>query len=221
MSYLFSEADKSLLNDRGNVDVEKLNDVQKEVYENSQLEADPTLTRLSKDGSIVAKYKIQVLFNHLRTDRGVAPCLLTFWRSAGHLNEDNDDLLYVCKYEKDARLGCGMPFLEESRGALVNGTPMHLFDCKNCKRYVNRNTVCTDIFLKLPADKLAPIVYKYFRALNSDADIYVKHFKYDTRKEDYSDWKGEYSIYPITRIIKDASISSAQTIKNIESFLRA
>jgi hypothetical protein len=219
MSYLFSEANKRLLKSDNTIDKSLLNDEQREVYENSQLEADPTLVRLGT--SLVATYKIQIMFDYQRTGKNVVPCLISFWRSSGKLSEDNDSLLYVCKYEKDPRLGCGMPFLSESRGALVNGTPMQLFECTHCKRYVNRATVCNDVVYKLPAEKLAPIVYKYFRALNSDADIYLKHFKSNTIKEDYTELKNEYSIYPLARLIKDASLGSSQTIKNIEAFLRA
>jgi hypothetical protein len=87
------------------------------------------------------------------------------------------------------------------------------------------------ILYNLPTSVIAENVYKLFRKLDGNADIYIKHAKNDIRKITEMGDKGlrdmqkiederDMVIYPLKHILKDATTDSS-IIKKIEHFLRA
>jgi hypothetical protein len=224
MSILFSEADKSLLNKDKTININKLSPEQQQVLEYSRKDPDETMMNLSKP--LTASYKIQVVFDSEKSQKNLTPCILTCWESSGHLSEHNDKILYLCRSNKDASLGCGYPFLEDPKHCFVNGIPTRLFVCKNCPkvnneyRLINPNKAVTDVFLRMPYKKLAEVIYDYFRKLNGDADIYIKNFKFKYRDTSSLLGEKEFVIYRLADIIRDSSNDSL-ILKKIEGFLTA
>lgn len=222
MSILFSEAATQFYDNNKRFKKELLTQEQQEVLDLANNPVKSEMNKIIEDNK-AAKYKIQITFNHKRKNWQTTPCTLTCWESAGNLNEDNDKILFLCRAEKDPRLGCGFPFLEEPKRCLINGFPTRVFECKNCPkkdndyRLILATAVSQIVYFNLPPKKLALKIYDYFRKLESNADIYIKYFKDDFRGGVLTD-NADFVIYPLERIIKD-STNNSLVLKNIETFL--
>lgn len=224
MSVLFNEADKAF-------NPKNLTGKAKEIYEASQKGLDPDYQpdQETKDalGSFdrPAKYKIEVVLSTDRRRIGPSACMITIFKSGGALHGGGDELMYTCRNEKDRDMGCGKILKGDVWMGTINNQIVTAYFCKTCKKYVNRELLGSSIFYKLPVKTIAENIYKFFRELDSDADIYLKHIKVDVRKSAESPkdmakvpTKMEYAIYTVQNIMKDAG-NNSQIVKKIEDFI--
>lgn len=230
MSKIFSECDK-------NFNPEELDAKSKMVLEASKLAADATY-KVEDDlqkvisGEKPAKYKIEILLPPSRKTNEATACAVTMFISGGKLHGGGDELLYLCRSEKDAKVGCG----DVLKGPLmiaqgVNGGMSSVYYCDKCKKHVNRELCASTILYKLPINKIAENVYRIFRQLDSNADIYLKYQKTDIREATRLAQEGkvdalqqiptkmEYAIYTLKNILKDAA-NDSQIISKITTFLK-
>lgn len=225
MSVLFNEADKAFR-------PENLTGKAKEVYEASQKGMDPnyspdkeTKDALGTDLNRPAKYKIEVVLSTDRNKIGPSACMITIFKSGGALHGGGDELMYTCRSEKDRDMGCGKILKGDVWMGMSGNQIVTAYHCPTCKKYVNRELLGSSTFYKLPVKKIAENIYKFFRELDSDADIYLKHIKVDVRKsmENRKEMakvptKMEYAIYTVQNIMKDAG-NNSQILKKIEDFI--
>lgn len=221
MSIFFSEADPKLWNERTRqIDRSKLTPAQQHILDNSNKEIDPEMKKVVLDSAgIQAQYQIHVMFDDKRRTADLTHCLITCWRG--------DELLYLCRHQNDPTWGCGMPFLEPPKAAIIDGgIPIKVYQCRNCPtkdnryRLVRANVVSSFALYKLPAKRISEVVYDYFRALNRNTDILVKHIKTSYEEGPYTKRDGDYVLYPLRNIIKDTN-NDSMVLKKIEQFLSA
>lgn len=219
MSIIFSEADKHF-------NLSNLDPKSREIL-NASREQD----KVSKEeldnlyGERPAKYKIEVIFPPRRKHNEAVACAVTLFKSGKKLHGGGDELIYVCRNERDATIGCGSPLKENPLIGTVDGGVVTVFHCATCNKYVNRELLASTILYKLPVKTIAKNIYNLFRKLDSDADIYLKHMKADIREASLSKGKMEeiptqveYAIYTLKSILKDTA-NNSQIVKKIEDFL--
>jgi hypothetical protein len=224
MGIIFSEADR-------NFNPDKLDSKARAVWEASQTANDPNYLPDEKLKDIIydedrAKYKIEIVFPPRRKRNEAIACAITTFKSGGKLHGGGDELLYVCRNEKDATIGCGSVLKDPPLLGMVDGGYITVYYCAKCNKHVNRELLASTFLYKLPVKTLAQNVYKFFRQLDSNADIYLKHMKVDIReaakiggdKMINVPQKMEYSIYTLKSIVKDA-FTEGQIVKNITNFL--
>ena len=224
MSILFNEADKTFR-------PKNLTGKAKEVYEASKKGLDPNYEPEEEVKSALgssnkpAKYKIEVVLTTDRKTAGVSACMITLFRSGGALHGGGDELMYLCRNEKNRDMGCGSILKGKAMIGTVGNQIVTVYYCKKCKKHVNRELLGSSVFYKLPIKTLAENIYNLFRELDSDADIYMKHIRVDVRKgiEDKNlmramQSKIEYAIYTVNNIMKDVT-NGSQVLKKIEGFI--
>ena len=188
--------------------------------------ADPTVHR--------GMYKIEIHFGSNRTTQE-AKGLMICWEHGAALNGDGDIQMLFCGYDE-----CARPFkVANARGSLAM--------CPFCERKMWRSQYDKTNFWKdAPQAKHLPFAYtikgwprkptrwianllvKYFRLLDSDADIYLKYHPSDIRIEahkgrpDYDkvrNMRGLH-VYPVHRILADTA-HGADLGKRFLAFIRA
>jgi hypothetical protein len=174
-----------------------------------------------------AKYKIEVMFRHTRGTTGLIDGTLGIWESGTKLNGDGDAKAYFC------------PSVERGRGtctALIPDTSAGFgyLTCASCGVSWKEKEVYGEVFFKLPYEKWAEVLVKYYALCGHNADIYMKYPKHDVRKvaaaEQAKQLHGrEYErlrkekvlyIYPLRNIIKDTS-AGATLYDRFKAFLQA
>lgn len=227
MSVVFSEVDKTF-------NKSSLNTKERFVYDASQNAADPNYVigeelkkLLTPEDLEKAKYKIEVIFPPSRKNVNVTACAVTTFKSGKKLHGGGDELLYLCRNEKDAKIGCGNVLKGDLMLSQGHDGPSSVYYCEKCKKYVNRELCASTLLYKLPIKTIAANIYKLFRQLDSNADIYLKYTRSDIRAANSSPQKmaqlptkTEYAIYTLKNIIKDTS-NDSQVINKIEAFLKA
>ena len=221
MSVIFSEADKFF-------DMNSLDEKSKEVLYASRAQDEVPQEALDDlRGELRAKYKIEVILPPRRKVNEAIACAVTAFKSGGQLHGGGDELLYVCRNEKDATIGCGSVLKGNPLVGTVDGGLVTVFYCDKCQKYVNRELLASTFLYKLPLKKLAENIYRLFRQLDSNADIYLKHMKTDIRNATLDrkqmtevPKKMEYAIYTLKNIVKDTS-NDSQVLHKIETFLKA
>lgn len=221
MSILFDEFNK-------NFDPKVLTPNQMAMLRASKAEADPEEVKVLEDSrGIIAKYRIEVIYDYRRKKSDTCPCLINVYKSNGKLDLDLDTPLFFCSSEENPMYGCGSVLTEEEQEAqLEDGTYMTVLWCKKCQKYVNRLILCSSIFINQTPMIIAEKVYKLFRELDSNSDIVVKYFKRDIKKsnEGWGDKletardQRERAIYTLKSILKDIG-DSGLIIKKIKDFL--
>lgn len=162
-----------------------------------------------------AKYKIEVMFRHTRRSTGLIDGMLSIWESGTKLSGEGDSKVYFCPQRSLKKGECEaiLPDVSNGFGHLV---------CPSCGSRWNEDQVFGEIFFKLPYEKWAEVLVRYYARTGHNADVYLKYPKHDVRKiaaneqakqlggEQYNKLRTEkvLYIYRLERIIKDTSAGS-------------
>lgn len=221
---LFSESDKYF-------ETNMLDEVQRRIYDsslasnNENYEIPDELKPLFKrSDEIKAKYKIQIFFGPKRKTSDKNLCMVHVFESGGHYHEHQDQLCYFCWDIENRNVGCRNIIPASKISGSVGW-------CDTCKAPRATPRMTEFIVYNLPTKIIADNVYKLFRALDSDADIYIKHAKNDIRKLTEMGDKGlkdmrkveeqrDAVIYPLKHILTDVS-NGSNIAHKIDDFLRA
>jgi hypothetical protein len=181
----------------------------------------------------LAKYKLEVTFNNERSVHRAFGGTVTWWESAAKLHGGGDSKLYVCDNNNgfphlNGR-GCGA-FLPDS----ANG--LNFIVCPACGNMWRNEEVVGEVWYRLPMQKWADVLLRWFTRLECNADIRIKYARDDIRTaaalEQERQRGGELlsrvrdpqrrasSIYPLASIIKDTS-AGADLRGRILAFLQA
>jgi hypothetical protein len=169
-----------------------------------------------------AKYKIELHFNKNRTTSGPNTAAVSIFESGARLNGEGDELVYICS-AKDSGLALNIPGVsdrpvvkgEGGCGGVIPGENLRggVAICPHCHSMISSERLTSTLLVNLGTKKLAVLVTKLFRKLESNADVYVKYHPTDIRSVALNNPnaldKGRMSrgltIYPIHNIIKDTA----------------
>jgi len=188
----------------------ELNEEEKDALEKRMKAMDKILADTGK-----AKYKIELLFVRSRSVWKPTRGVLTFWESGTKLHGGGDTAMKMCPgailkindceaFIPDANIGYG-----------------HCV-CPACKKVWQGEQVKDSHIGNYTMRTWAEIVYKYFRRLGYNCDIYLKHSPDDIRSVAAMEQerqrggdvltamrnKRALHIYPLANIIKDTSAGS-------------
>lgn len=177
----------------------------------------------------LAKYKLEVMFQHERSVIHPFPGVVSFWESGTKLHGGGDSKLYMCP-AKDLGKGDCEGFIPDT----ANG--LNFIVCPSCKSLWRSEEVHGEVFYRLPVQKWAEVLLKWYIKLDLNADIRIKYSKNDIRaaalveqeaqrmgevltKARSSDRRMVYT-YPLKNIIRDTS-AGADLYGRILAFLKA
>lgn len=185
------------------------------------------LSILLENKTVVAKYKIEVMFGKSRSMQRPTPGILSLWVSGSKLHGGGDDKLYLCPGKRLNRNGCEALLLENyntSRGIV----------CPSCGSIWKHEEVIGELLLNLSMRSWATVIYKFYRVCEYNADIYLKYSRDDIRtvakaQSEKATWKGSQALertrehrarqlYPLRNIIKDTS-AGADLLGRFYAFL--
>ncbi len=164
--------------------------------------------------SIIAKYKIEILFGPKRTMTGPNVVRIGLWESGTKLHGGGDASLFFCKDGTvDHGAGCWAPILPRNvRGAVAY--------CNACNGAINSSklTVHKEGYIKTKT--LAAEVARLFRTLDNSADLYCKFNRddihYISMLRQHGKAKAEkllgLHIYPLKNMLKD--IAAGATVES-------
>jgi hypothetical protein len=177
----------------------------------------------------VALYKVEVQFGSKHhVDGQPTYGMLTLWESGTKLHGGGDALLYICPGKEKRVSNCEgvIPDTMLGRAVVV---------CPHCLTAWPNTQLIGQIYYRLPIQKWAEVVHRWFVRLNMNADIRVKYFYQDIRvaseKEQAKELRGELlesarsqaqrvsRVYPLENIIKDVS-AGADMYNRILAFMR-
>lgn len=205
---------------------------------------DPEVRLLFEGGLTLAKYKIEVMVGPDRSIFKDFKAIVSIHESGKHFHGGGDAGMYLCmdhrlfekhtssppsalnlmrKMEKERTdYGCGAPIPNAAiAGALAN--------CPGCGNLIPVDHLTGQIPYYGSIVGLIEMIEMLFRRFKGDADIYLKHFKFDIRY-DLKNTKAEFgkvsraraniekSIYPLYRILKDTA-SGATMASVLRAFL--
>jgi hypothetical protein len=192
------------------------------------------IQRAKEEADAKARYKIEVHFGHKRSISSLIPnagCL-TIWESGKQFHGGGDDKMYWCGYpdcqrpfssENFAYNHVVCPHCQKEQFLDPAGKKQHVQYLKKEGRPLNNldklPMVTGELFFKLSNPKIADLLVKTFRQLDSNADLYLKFHPFDIRfdKDNPGDVtkqllnaraKRDPVIYPLARIIKDSATGS-------------
>ena len=197
-------------------------------------EPDPEIKALFEGGLVLAKHKVEVMVGPDRSSLRDFKALISLHESGKHFHGGGDAGMYLCLdhrlFEKDNTTPpSALPqlrLLEKGRtewgcGAAIPNSAIAgpLANCAGCGQLVNVEHLTGQVPFYGTINGLVETVEILFRRLKGNADIYLKHFKYDVRY-DHKDASGfkrvekaraniEKSIYPLYRIIADGQNGSS------------
>jgi hypothetical protein len=176
----------------------------------------------------VAKYKLEIQFGVDHHVQGTTYGVITIWENGSHFNGGADALLYACPGKHLQVNGCEaiIPDAVTGRKIVV---------CPRCFMAWKAKDLIGQTFYRLPLQKWAEVVHRWYIRLNLDADIRIKYHYDDIRlaseKEQEKELRGEVlerarssarrkpRVYPLEYIIKDVN-AGADLQKRILAFLR-
>jgi len=171
-----------------------------------------------------AKYKLELFFGKARSLNNPVPGILCFWESGTKLHGGGDAKIYFCpgKPLKHNQCEAPIPFAFNGYGHLV---------CPTCKKVWKGHEVIGEVLGRHTMRQWSELLYLYFRRLEHNCDIYLKHAPEDIRShalvEQERQRGGELlakarkralHIYPLRNIIKDTS-AGADLLGRLYSFL--
>ena len=187
------------------------------------------LRKLLGDKKVVAKYKLEILFGKARSRAESTPGVMSFWHSGARFHGGGDDKLYICPGASLKESNCHA-IMQESYN-VTEGVV-----CPACGTIWTHEAVIGELFFRLSMQNWATAVYRYFRLLEYNCDIYLKFAPEDIRtialaQADRQTFKGSRqlegarakrarAIYPLHNIIKDTS-AGADLLTRIHAFLVA
>jgi hypothetical protein len=182
----------------------------------------------------IAQYKLEIQFGVKHTVRGLPYGTVTVWENASHFNGGADALLYSCpgRHLKVNECEAIIPMNTEQ---IVGKVPKKVVICPTCFMAWRQTQLIGETFYRLPIEKWADVVHRWYLRLSLDADIRVKYNYADiraaTEKEQAKELRGEElekarssarrkpRVYPLEYIIKDVN-AGADLRKRILAFLR-
>lgn len=187
------------------------------------------LRKLLGDKKVVAKYKLELMFGKGRSSINPTPGVMSFWHSGARFHGGGDDKLYICPGASLGRSTCHA-LLQDSYNVTEG------IVCPACGTIWTHEDTIGELFFNLPMRKWADAIYRYFRLLEYNCDIYLKFAPDDIRtvalaQADRQTFRGSQllektrakrarAIYPLHNIIKDTS-AGADLLSRIYSFLVA
>jgi hypothetical protein len=177
-------------------------------------------------GQQKAKYKIELMFGDERSMLKPIPGIVSFWESGSKLHGGGDAKIYFCPGKHLKRSSCEepIPFAFNAYGHLV---------CPACRTTWKGEEVIGEVIGRHTVKDWASLLYTYFRRLEHNCDIYLKHAPNDirslARQEQEKQLNGELlqkgrkralHIYPLRNIIKDTS-AGADVLGRFYAFLTA
>ena len=178
----------------------------------------------------VAFYKIEVQFGKNHHINGTPTYgMVTIWESGTKLHGGGDSLLYVCPGKSLGKNECESVIPDS-----VNGRSVVV--CPHCYTSWKNVELIGQHYYRLPIQKWAEVIYRWFLRLNLNADIRVKYFYDDIRaitaKEKKHHIGGDFlerarssdqrisRVYPLANILKDVN-AGADIYNRILAFLKA
>jgi hypothetical protein len=196
-----------------------------EIYEKKA----SALRKLLSNKDVVAKYKIEILLGKSRSSAVPIPGAMSFWKSGARFHGGGDDKLYLCPGLSLDRSRCHSIIQDAcntSKGVI----------CPACGTVWRHEDVIGEVFLKLSIRKWSEAVYRYFRLLEYNCDIYLKFAPDDIRnvalsQVDKQTFRGECklenvrtkrskAIYPLKNILYDTN-AGADLLGRFHAFLTA
>ena len=174
------------------------------------------------DGSVVAKYKIEITFVARRNLHSLNHVGISIWESGKKFHGGGDELMYWCKDNRDGHDdGCWSPI----PGDCIRG---EVAICPKCHRAVNSELLTNMRIGNVSMTSLSQELVKIFRSLGSNCDIYLKFHKTDIRYIAMEKAKGPdvarrlkgMAIYPLKNIIKDTQ-NGSDLAKKFKAFVTA
>lgn len=199
----------------------ELTDEEKHALEQKMRALDKLLADAGK-----AKYKIELMFVRARSGWKPTKGIMTFWESGTKLHGGGDTAMKLCPGKRLGRSDCEA-FIPDSAIGLGHCV------CSACGQVWKGEQVDEALIANHTMRDWARILYRYFRMLNYNCDIYLKHAPDDIRSAAYQDvqWKtGDalatvrqrraLHIYPLKNIIKDTA-SGSDILTRFHAFLTA
>lgn len=187
-----------------------------------------TLEKQAADKKL-ALYKIEIQFGKgHHVDGQLTYGMLTLWESGTKLHGGGDALLYVCPGRELRKNDCTGVIADALLGRAV-------VVCPHCMTAWRQEEIIGQTYYRLPIQKWAEVVHRWFIRLNMNADLRVKYFYQDIRvaseAEQVKQLKGELlekarssaqrisRVYPLENIVRDVS-AGADMYARILSFLK-
>lgn len=171
-----------------------------------------------------AKFKIELMFGDERSLNKSVPGIISFWESGMKLHGGGDAKIYFCPGKSLKVNNCEkhIPFAFNAFGHLV---------CPECKQTWKGEQVIGEVLGRHSMREWAELLYTYFRRLEHNCDIYLKHAPNDIRsfaaQEQERQLGGDLlkkgrkralHIYPLRNIIKDTA-AGADILGRFHAFL--
>lgn len=121
-----------------------------------------------------ATYKIEILFGKARSMHRPTPGIVSFWESGSKLHGGGDAKLYICPGKSLGVNDC-QAFIPDD----ANGSGFHF--CLKCGQKWKGEQAIGEYMNNISLQKWAEAILGYYRRLDHDADIYVKHSPEDIR----------------------------------------
>ncbi len=205
---------------------------------------DPEVRLLFEGGIVLAKYKIEVMVGPDRSGLRDFKAMISIHESGKHFHGGGDAGMYLCMdhrlFEKDNTTSpSALPLLRKMQkertewgcGAAIPNTAIAgpLANCPGCGNLIAVENLTGQVPFFGTIVGLVETVEILFNKLHGNADIYLKHFKFDIRydiRNAQAEFKNveraraniEKSIYPLYRILKDTS-SGATMASVLRAFL--
>lgn len=157
-----------------------------------------------------AKYKIELFFASQYRAGQPFPGAVSFWLSGSKMHGGGDEKIYLCPGPE-----CGglIPPSSQGYGHLV---------CSKCGQVWKGTQVQGEVLARLTLQGWSDLIYKWFRTLEFNCDIYQKRPRRDVRaasaleqarqlggeKLNGARRSREVSIYPLRNIVKETSAGS-------------
>jgi hypothetical protein len=173
------------------------------------------------EGSLRAKYKIEVFFGPHRTVTGPNVVQVKFFESGKKLHGGGDDLMFICRSNDHGDEGCG-GFITSD--CIKGGVAV----CPSCGKAIRSDKLSDYLMANFTTRRLAIELLKFFNKLGGMADIYCKYDRTDIRymaMEKELGVKKAHSlrglhIYTLDRILRDTN-AGADLEGRIYAFLSA
>lgn len=133
-----------------------------------------TFKQIVSDGTVTAKYKLEIAFGKARSDSRPTPGMLSFWENGSKLHGGGDAKIYLCPGRRLGKNNCQAPIpdMANQEGTLV---------CKECGTIWSGDDAIGELLFNLPMRKWAEVLYHYFCVFENSCDLYLKHAPDDIR----------------------------------------
>ena len=158
------------------------------------------------EGSVRAKYKIELFFGPNRTINGPNVVQVKFFESGKKLHGGGDDLMFICRSSENEKEGCG-GFIPSD--CIKAGVAI----CPSCSKAINAAYLSDYLIANFSTKRLAKELVTFFNKLGGHADIYCKYDPADIRyvamvqrlgSKKAHELRGLH-IYTLDRILRDTN----------------